>query len=303
MPSRVEAEIRGRAERGRARRAPDFIGLGARRAGTTWIYGCLHAHPELCMPIKEIHFFSDPRNWARGPEWYEEIFGPCRPEAKTGEFSTSYLMDQASPGRIRARYPGVKLIASLRDPVDRAYSNYLHDIRRGVVRLPMTFADALEQHPEYIDQGRYAIQLERYLRCFPREQLLVLIYEDAVTDPSGFVRSIYGFVGVDPAFGPSTLHARVNVGSIPRFMAIERTLNAVSRALRRRGLHRLWWATHRLGLGNRIGLGNRLRALSGGTERDPGPAPAERAAIRAALAQDVERLEQLLERKLSEWQP
>jgi hypothetical protein len=94
-------------------RGPDFIGIGAQRTGTSWIYACLYEHPQVCMPQKEIGFFSRDRNWSRGFEWYEQIFAECPPGAIAGEFSTSYLTDTDVPARMVDRYAGVRLIASL----------------------------------------------------------------------------------------------------------------------------------------------------------------------------------------------
>src|SRR4051812_34770 len=155
-----------------ASRGPNFIGIGAQRTGTSWIYACLFEHPDLCLPRKEINFFSRERNWSRGFGWYEAIFGECPPDAQVGEFSTSYLTDAETPGRIRSRYPDARLIVPLRNPIDRAYSNYLNDIVGGVVPASVGFAEALESHPEYVDGGLYARHLRNYIHLFGREQLL-----------------------------------------------------------------------------------------------------------------------------------
>src|SRR6185295_14483558 len=109
------------------------------------------------------------------------------PAARAGEFSTSYLADPATPARIRRRYPGAKLIVSLRDPVARAFSNFRNDLMAGAVRPGTSFERALAAHPEYVEQGRYGEQLARYLRLFPRDQLLVLVYEDSLAAPLAFI--------------------------------------------------------------------------------------------------------------------
>ena len=109
--------------RSRAGAGPGFIGIGAQRTGTSWLYACMYEHPQVCMPQKEINFFSRERNWTRGYEWYEHLFAECPADAVAGEFSTSYLTDAATPARIHERYPDVKLIVSVRHPVERAYSS------------------------------------------------------------------------------------------------------------------------------------------------------------------------------------
>ncbi len=108
----------------------DFIGVGAQKSGTSWAYACLYEHPEICAPVKEIHFFSRPR-YEEGKEWYEGHFKKCEEGLLRGEFSTSYLYSEESPERIHACYPNAKLIAILRNPIDRAYSQYRNTIKAG----------------------------------------------------------------------------------------------------------------------------------------------------------------------------
>ena len=99
----------------------DFIGLGAQKAGTSWVYACLYEHPEIHAPIKELHFFSRDR-FSKGKDWYESHFSHRKEGQKVGEFSTSYLYSKETPERIKELYPEVKLIAIVRNPVTRAYS-------------------------------------------------------------------------------------------------------------------------------------------------------------------------------------
>src|SRR3954447_26723321 len=205
-------------------RSPDFIGIGAQRSGTSWLYACLFEHPQTCLPRKEINFFSRDRNWSRGFDWYEGIFSECPPKAVVGEFSTSYLTASETPGRIRDRYPNARLIVSLRNPVDRAYSNYMNDIVAGVVPSSQSFREALTSHPEYVESGRYARYLSGYLDRFPREQLLVTIFDDARREPQAAVQEIYRFLGVDTEFRPAMIDRTVGEGRVPRFQRFERWL-------------------------------------------------------------------------------
>jgi len=277
-------------------RALDFIGLGAQRAGTSWIYACLYEHPEVCMPAKEIHFFSRERNWSRGYTWYEALFEECPPEAKVGEFSTSYLVDLSTPGRIHRRYSGVKLLASLRNPVKRAYSNYMNDIVGGVVEWHTAFQVALREHPEYLEQGRYVAQLKRYLQYFSKDQILILIYEDSLKDPLAFIRSIYEFIGIDASFVPSMLLTRVNEGRVPRFPWIDTTLRKTSALLRKTKLHSLWWRAKAAGIGKGIrGLNTRKLVSKRGLDG------ADECFLYEALASEIGALEGVLGRDLEEW--
>lgn len=280
-------------------RPPDFIGLGAQKAGTSWIYACLYEHPQIYAPVKEIHFFSRERNWVKGYEWYESFFQDCPPGAKAGEFSTSYLCDPHTPERIYRRYPNVKLIVSLRNPVDRAYSNYLNDIKAGKISPETSFDEALERHPEYLEQGYYMRFLEHYLRYFRREQILILIYEDSLKNPSEFIRSIYQFIGVDDSFVPSMLFRKVNPERIPRFVRFERFLDNLSAFLQKKGLQQLWW------LGKKTGIGEKLRALNTRSLKGTGKGLnlSDKKRLFALFEEEVKALEKLLNRELKEWRP
>jgi hypothetical protein len=280
-------------------RYPDFIGLGAQRAGTSWIYSCLYEHPNICLPVKEVHFFSRERNWSKGYEWYEAIFEKCPQDAKTGEFSTSYLSDPATPERIHEHYPDVKLIACLRNPLDRAYSNYLNDIMAGVVEPEVTFGEVLKEHPGYIERGRYATHLKRYLQVFSMDQILMLIYEDSLENPMSFITTIYEFISVDPSFVPSMVDTIVNKGRVPRFVWLDRLLRETSAFLRGKGLHNLWWLAKRAGVGDKIRALNTREVASG----DRGLGLSEREILYEMLESEIAGLEKLMGRNLEEWCP
>lgn len=276
-------------------RAPDFIGLGAQKAGTSWIYSCLYEHPELCLPLKEIHFFSRERNWSKGYDWYEAIFAQCPPEAQTGEFSNSYLTDPAVPERIYQRYPESKLIASLRNPVDRAYSNYVHQIKKGEIPRDQSFEEALQHHPEYIEQGRYAAQLTRYRRFFPHGRILPLVYEDCLQQPLAFIQRIYRFLGVNPDFSPSMLHKKVNVSKVPRAVWLESLLTGTAGFLHKKGLRRIWWFAKKLGIANSI------RRLNTSDKAANQASSSWRPLVYEALKEDISALEEILGRELRAW--
>jgi sulfotransferase family protein len=279
-------------------RRPDFIGIGAQRSGTSWLYACLYEHPQICMPRKEIHFFSRDRNWSRGFEWYESVFAECPSSTIAGEFSTSYLTHAEAAARIRQRYPDVRLIVSLRHPVDRAYSNYLNDIVAGVVPAETGFREALRSHPEYVEAGRYARYLRAYLELFARDHLLASIFDDARRDPLAAVQETYRFLGVDPSFRPTMLSRPVGVGRVPRFRWLERSLIDTAAAFRRRrALRPLWWTAKRLG------AGDRLRALNtrpGAGTRD-GLEPEQRQSLVRQFEPDIRAMEELLQRELPGW--
>jgi hypothetical protein len=216
----------------------DFIGIGAQKSGTSWVYACLYEHPQICAPIKEIHFFSRPR-FEKGVEWYEQHFTRCERDKKKGEFSTSYLYSEEAPSRIADLYPGVKLIAIVRNPVHRAVSQYKNAIKAGEINSETSFETYTNEVQSVIAQGLYFAQLQRYFAHFSKEQILVLVYEDSKKDPITFIRSIYDFIGVDSSFVPSMLHAEINIARTPTFIGIERLMHRTAEFLRSWGFGRI----------------------------------------------------------------
>lgn len=225
----------------------DFIGLGAQKSGTSWAYTCLYEHPEVCMPIKEIHFFSRPR-YQEGISWYESQFKNCVPGKLRGEWSTSYLYSEEAPARIHKHYPNAKLLAILRNPVDRAYSQYRNAIRAGEISKTTAFDEYSAKEKSVWEQGLYAQQLTRYYEYFPKDQILVLIYEDIQKDPIAFMKTIHRFLGIEEDFIASMVHTEVNVGRTPTVVGIDRVMHHIAEFLRTHGLDQFVHAVKKTGI-------------------------------------------------------
>jgi sulfotransferase family protein len=217
---------------------PDFIIIGAQKSGTSSIFFYLSQHPELAPSCKkEVHFFdggliSRTDNFAKGEPWYRAHF-PLRKNMgahqKAFEASPSYIFNPLAPVRMHDLIPHVKIIALLRNPTDRAISQYFQERRRK--REPLEIHEAFEEeekrlapvlkngdfkneifiHSTYKSRGRYKEQLERYLNYFPRQQILVICSESFFSDPNATLRQVFQFVGVDPNFTVNNLTPR-NVG-------------------------------------------------------------------------------------------
>lgn len=216
------AGIETRATRDGARQvtAPDFVIIGAQRGGTTSLHAYLSAHPKVRTPAtKELHFVTD--RYERGHDWYRGQFPrDLPPGTLTGEATPYALFHPLAAGRLRQVAPEAKLIALLRNPVDRAYSHYLFERARG--DEPLEFAAALDaeprrlageeaalarcstyvskphKHASYVARGNYAPQLERWFAHFPREQMLVLRSEDFYGQtPATFAR-VTAFLKMKP---------------------------------------------------------------------------------------------------------
>ena len=223
---------------GRGRVLPDFIVFGAAKSGTTSLYGRLSEHPfvEPCTTrdgrfgnTKEVRFFD--YNWYRGSDWYRSHFPLERSRREfeaehgrpflTGEGSPTYISNLWAPARVRQTVPDVKLIAVLRNPVDRAYSHFQFSRRDGTEECE-SFEDAVAREegrlqPEwermaadprynswnfggwsYLARGRYAEQIERWLARFPREQFLFLKAEDLFADQQQALDTLHEFLGLSP---------------------------------------------------------------------------------------------------------
>lgn len=215
----------------------DFIGIGAQRTSTSWVYACLYEHPDICAPIKEIHFFSRPR-FENGKEWYEAHFARCDAGKVKGEFSTSYLYTEGTAEKIHAMYPHAKIIAIVRNPIDRARSQYGNSVKAGEIPESMSFEEFYKTERSVLEQGLYAQQLKRYVALFPTSQILVCVYEDN-KNPEAFIQHIYEFLGVRTDFVPSMLHDVINVTRVPKSIGLERGMHRFAEFLRRSGFDRL----------------------------------------------------------------
>ncbi len=274
----------------------DFIGVGAQKSGTSWAYTCLYEHPEVCAPVKEIHFFSRPR-WSEGKEWYESHFRKCKEGELAGEFSTSYLYSKEAPLRIHALYPNVKLIAILRNPVTRAYSQYRNAIKAGEISESVRFEEFSKTEESVFAQGLYAEQLERYLKLFPREQILILIYEDIRKDPVKFMERIYGFLGIDTTYVASMVYDEINVARTPKLVPIDRIMHHTAEFLRKVGFDTF------VHLIRKTGLPDMVRSLNTKEGKPKGEAePYDHAVLAKYFVEDVKKLSQLIGRNMNtEW--
>jgi hypothetical protein len=189
---------------------PTFLIIGAMKGGTTSLHGYLRQHREVFMPErKELNFFLDEyagrpidppeeRNWSRGITWYEQQFAGAEGELAVGEASPNYSRYPTYPGvaeRIAAVVPKVKLIYLVRNPIDRVFSHYLHDLANGREQRPLHIA--VRRDDRYLAPSRYAMQLEHYFRVFSPGQVLLLKADDLLARRAETVRRVLEFIGVN----------------------------------------------------------------------------------------------------------
>jgi hypothetical protein len=173
---------------------PNFLYVGPDKAGSSWLHEMLIKHPDVYLsPAKDLYFFD--RYYDRGMEWYAAQFRGARGEPVIGEVCQDYLFHPEAARRIHATLGPVKVMVSLRDPVERAWSSYLYMRKHGIG--PDTFAEALRSRPELLEHGRYATALDRFLEVFAREQVHVALFDDLAVDPQGFLDAVTDFLEID----------------------------------------------------------------------------------------------------------
>ncbi|MFH1575615.1 MAG: sulfotransferase domain-containing protein [Candidatus Nealsonbacteria bacterium] len=190
-----------------------YVGIGVRRGGTSWIQQCLAEHPQICgYKTKEFAFLNDPNKCSRGIEAYIACFPPYKPGQIMGEFTPGYIASEEAIRTIKKWFPKAKLLVCFRNPIERAFYHYIFHKAEEKTRAK-TFEEAVKDRalkPYYIDTGFYYTQFKKWFDAFPREQFLILIYDDIKKDPLKFIQGVYKFLGVNQRFVPPSLNQQVN---------------------------------------------------------------------------------------------
>ena len=217
---------------------PNFIIIGAMKAATTSLYTYLKQHPDVFMTtIKEPMFFNNfqkKNNFKVAGrktkkittfEEYYPLFDAVKNEKAIGEASPAYISNENCPSLIKQHLPDTKIIAVLRQPVARAYSNFLHarmadrepiaDFETAFNKEAVRKAENWSPLYHYKDKGYYAEQLERYFALFPKENIKVLLFEDLVENPIKTTQEVFKFLNIDKSFIPDT-SKKVNVSGTPK---------------------------------------------------------------------------------------
>lgn len=297
---------------------PTFLIIGAAKAGTTSLYHYLRQHPDVFMPeVKEPRVFAyldDPpamegpgdraSNEAAGAVYtldaYRSLFEEAGDVQAAGEASVNYLYSETAPRRIHEHLPDVQLIAVLRNPIERAYSHYLHLLRSG--REPLEdFQAALDAEEKrrkqgwewswhYTRMGFYHEQLTRYLEHFGRDQLSIYLFDDFREDNLAVTQDVFRTIGVDASFVPSdsVTHAKTGVPISDWFQSF--LLNP-DHPIRRAARQVLPETVRTRG----------VKVLQNLNLSKPDMDPSVRAKLSDLYADEVRRLETLLDRDLSHW--
>jgi hypothetical protein len=306
--------VAGLAVSGGAGRLPDFLLIGAMKAGSTTLWNLLSQHPGifLCTP-KEPQFFSRDERYAEGLGAYARRFAGARPEQRAGEASTCYSRWPHYgdvPARIAQALPNAKLVYLLRHPVERAYSHYGHRMEERAVRGSgplLSFEQALREIPEIADASDYWTQIQRFLAHYDRGALHVLTLDDLRGRPEPTWQALTRFLGVEPLPVPreqidvaNASGSRVARGALRRLLQRARSAPGLAALIDRvpqsaRRSARGWIDRPELA---RVLMRGRVRQHR--AQLSP-LTPEARAALLARLDASTRALEEFLGRDLSEW--
>jgi hypothetical protein len=272
-------------------RLPDFLAVGPQRTGTTWLHEVMKPHLGLPRGIKETDFFL--KNYAKGMAWYRDYFRGYPPELLLGEVDPNYFGEDAARERIEKDIPRAKIVVTLRDPVERAYSSYRVMRRDAWTRV--SFEDTVAKNRIIRESSRYAHHLGNWQRGFGQDRVLVCFYDDLEQRPQKFLDQICDFIGAQ----------RIKVEGSP--IASER-VNTVTHAPRSRKLAqnarnaRDWMRLHRwhraVEILDRAGV---WKFCFGGGEEFGALDPEIDARMREHFRPEIDALERLAGRDLSAW--
>jgi hypothetical protein len=274
---------------------PNFLGVGPPRTATTWLHGLLNGRANLPERVKETRFF-DGRFWL-GLDWYTHHFEHAQPGIPTGEIAPTYFYCAPARQRIAASLPDVRIIISLREPVERLYS--LYTVKRNVGALRGSFPDALRDDPEMIESARYVFHLSGWLRVFGRQRVLVMIYEDLLQDPARYAQQIFDHIGLPRAslsasdFTPVHKSKGMSPAGFPALNTFAVKVRDASIAY---GLERTRGVLRRSGAGGLV-----ERMLRRSNPEIPSLDPELAARLREQFRGEVEECERILGRDLSVW--
>lgn len=272
-------------------RLPSFLAVGPPRTGTTWLHSVLEGHANLPRYNKETRFFDT--HYSKGLGWYSAHFDQSPTALPVGEACPTYFYSEQARNRIAELVPDMKIICTLRDPVERVFS--LYRIKRAYGATLPNLDEALLRDPELMESSRYVFHLSQWQALFGKKNVLIAIYDDLARDPQAYLDKIVDFIGM-PRFylkGGQTLRINASENAAdPMSFRWTRFSSVVADWLKEHGFGALVTAVKRsVLLGLFVGGGPKISSLDLAT--------AER--LRETFRPEVERLEAMLERDLSDW--
>jgi hypothetical protein len=272
---------------------PEFFVIGPPRTGTTWLHNAMKEHVNLPRTVKETQFFD--RRYSKGLAWYRKRFEPVVAGLPIGEMAATYFYSTQARERISRLTPGARIICTLRDPVERLYSLYRIRCASGSMRC--SFREAFGSDRELIESSRYGFYLRKWIELFGQERVLVLLYENFVEDPQGYVDEICRFIGIAPfTISQSQSLRREKASDVlpyPRFGRLTHLAVRVGTGLNANGRSRTLAVVRKLGIRNWV--------LKNASFTPPPLDPEFAEQLRERLRPEVEAVEALLQIDLAKW--
>jgi len=221
----------------------DFVVIGSRKCATTWLYELFLKHPQVCVSetVKQSGFFCT--YFDRGLRWYTKLFRDWHDKI-VGEVDPDIMTCTEAPARIRSLFPNVKIIAIFRNPPDLFFSSYEHSKRKG--DISDTPEEVWNSRAGFKTEVGYGTMLQRLYDVFPREQVLVLLYEDIENKASVVLDQVSTFLGLSSAFDTQLVHSRVNPSRVARNVLFSKVCSRTARVARKLGMHGLVNVTKQL---------------------------------------------------------
>lgn len=198
----------------------EFFLLGVPKAASSWIYRCFKEHPEIYVPEKDSLRYFDLK-YHKGISWYKKHYEEAEKAQIKIDPSPTYFRSPVAPQRIANDFPNAKFILCLRNPVDRAFSQFWHEKKNQ--RFDFDFSEVIDNfllYSWYVETGFYCTHLKKFLGFFDKNRFKILLYDELNSNPSLFISKIFEFLCVDSSFQPSILNKRVNVAGFEKNIKI-----------------------------------------------------------------------------------
>jgi len=267
-----------------------FAVIGSQKAGTTWIYEYLKTLPEVCFPaeVKETFFFD--KYYYKGLDWYFWHFKHCKENDKKGEVAPTYFDVPEVPERIYKLNKSIRIVVTLRNPYERSWSLYLHQLRYGFVKG--TFQEAIKQDPRILTSSFYATHLKRWFNVFEKEQVLIMLHDELKNNPNQYIKQICHFLDIPFQEKPEFFQKEINPTELSRNIFLAKVFNDLAHWLRS---YRMYWLINfskKLGLKKLIFSGGRL---------PQGPTEVDYQIMEEKFEAEIKQLETMLNLDLSQW--
>ncbi len=286
----------------------DFVGIGAEKSGTSWLANNLRKHPLIFIPSeKELHYFNrfagnspeTPNNrYNQSLKWYHSFFKQANEEQIVGEVTPAYMKNENCAIDIFNYNPEIKLLIILRAPVHRAYSSYLFRSQLGLYNYP-SFDEAINKRPELLSSSQYYRQLKPFFDVFPRENIKVMFFRDLKNNNRGLLKDLCMFLNVKE-FCPEDIDHKANPTKIVRFRILNTIIyNTFSFTRNNPAFNFVPAFLKKTGLMSIMSLIQKLNTRP--MDAKPEISKGLETRLKKYFKDDIENLENLLNRDLSDW--